>query len=332
MMAFNRSHDDQHFLQRNTAPLDPVLEACLSNPQLFNATAPGPLPSLPHSQRQQFQHPFGSSSSYIAGAEADLATLQSRLIARSLLAARIRAAQHAQDMERVLLRNVTGSSSALRLFGTPGLGAAPGPVSSMSMIQSTASLPAAQTADASSGLELLRSVSLGLSDNHTLSALPPRPAAPPLSGLSRKLSESQQTTPATLPKEVYNMSLNDSQSVDSDKSNKKPSSRKGATRLYVDDIREWDVLCGRGGRSNHHPGNKRYRNVVSEMKAMYRTTEAKTVKTDLSRAIVEHVCNYGGRFIKKDESMGRYYLLTKAEARKKTSQALRETKELKWTL
>lgn len=107
---------------------------------------------------------------------------------------------------------------------------------------------------------------------------------------------------------------------------------KKAGRIYIDDIREWDVLCGRGGRSNHHPGNKRYRHVVSEMKMMYRRTEAKTVKTDLSRAIVEHVCAYGGRFIKKDEDAGRYYVLTKAEARKKTSQALRETKELKWTL
>lgn len=67
------------------------------------------------------------------------------------------------------------------------------------------------------------------------------------------------------------------------------------------------------------------------MKAMYRTTEAKAVKTDLSRAIVDHVCNYGGRFIKRDEKTGRYHMLSKAEARKKTSQALRETKVLKWT-
>jgi hypothetical protein len=101
--------------------------------------------------------------------------------------------------------------------------------------------------------------------------------------------------------------------------------------MYIDTIQEWDVLCGRGGRSNHHPGNKRYRHVVSEMKMMYRRSEAKTIKTDLSRAIVEHCCNYGGRFIKNDSKSGRYYVLTKAEARKKTSQALRETKALKWT-
>lgn len=102
--------------------------------------------------------------------------------------------------------------------------------------------------------------------------------------------------------------------------------------LFVDAILEADVLCGRGGLSNHHPGNKRFRRVVSEMKRTYRSTETKNNKTSLSRAIVDHVCNYGGRFIKKDDKTGRYHVLTKADARKKTSQALRETKELKWTI
>jgi hypothetical protein len=110
-----------------------------------------------------------------------------------------------------------------------------------------------------------------------------------------------------------------------------PSVEGETPTMFIDTIQEWDVLCGRGGRSNHHPGNKRYRHVVSEMKMMYRRSEAKAIKTDLSRAIVEHCCNYGGRFIKTDSKSGRYYILTKAEARKKTSQALRETKALKWT-
>jgi hypothetical protein len=68
------------------------------------------------------------------------------------------------------------------------------------------------------------------------------------------------------------------------------------------------------------------------MKASYRHIEAKTAKTDLSKAIVDHVFGYGGRFIKVDKATDRFYVLTPAESRKKTSQALRETKELKWTL
>jgi hypothetical protein len=114
------------------------------------------------------------------------------------------------------------------------------------------------------------------------------------------------------------------------KETKSARTKKG--RVYIaDDIREDDVLCGRGGRSNNHPGNKRYRQVVNDFRIMYQNTEAKTVKTDLSRAIVEHCCFYGARFLKTDNASGRYFVLTKAEARKKTSQALRETKDLKWT-
>jgi hypothetical protein len=107
---------------------------------------------------------------------------------------------------------------------------------------------------------------------------------------------------------------------------------KKEERMYVDKVLEWDVLCGRGGKSNHWSGNKRYRQVVSEMKAMYKNQDDKSAKTDLSRAIVDYVCNYGGRFLKKEGYTERYYVLTRAEARKKTSQALRETKEPKWTL
>ena len=87
-----------------------------------------------------------------------------------------------------------------------------------------------------------------------------------------------------------------------------------------------------GGKSNHHAGNKKFRQVVSEMKESYRSAEYKTAKTELSLAIVDHVCDCGGRFIKKDATTGRYYILDKIEARKKTSQALRETKTLKWTI
>uniref|UniRef100_A0A7S3LC51 DUF6824 domain-containing protein n=1 Tax=Amphora coffeiformis TaxID=265554 RepID=A0A7S3LC51_9STRA len=102
-------------------------------------------------------------------------------------------------------------------------------------------------------------------------------------------------------------------------------------KVYIDAIQDMDILCGRGGRSNHHPGNKRYRRVISEMKIMYKNQGAKSNKTDLSRCIVNHVCRYGGRFIKKEEGTGRYFVLSRGEARKKTSQALRETKALKWT-
>jgi hypothetical protein len=118
------------------------------------------------------------------------------------------------------------------------------------------------------------------------------------------------------------------------KSKKIPtSSSNGRKEDIVNEPTECDILCGRGGRSNHHPGNKRYRQVVSEMKASYKTIGSKAAKTGLSRAIVDHVYNYGGRFLKKlDGENGKYQVLSVIEGRKKTSQALREAKDVKWTV
>jgi len=100
-------------------------------------------------------------------------------------------------------------------------------------------------------------------------------------------------------------------------------------RVYIDKVHDLDVLCGRGGKSNHHCGNKLYRQVVNDMKMNYRSIDGKKAKTNLSQAIVNHVIGYGARYVKKEDSTGRYYLLSHAEARKKTSQALREIKETK---
>ena len=121
------------------------------------------------------------------------------------------------------------------------------------------------------------------------------------------------------------------QTVPSTSSGLPSATKSSKNRYYIDEIQEWDVISGRGGLSNHHTGNRRYRQIVSDVKAMYQTTEAKTGKTDLSRAVVDHVCSYGGRFIKKDSVTGKFYVLTRTEARRKASQALRETKQLKWT-
>ena len=62
------------------------------------------------------------------------------------------------------------------------------------------------------------------------------------------------------------------------------------------------------------------------MKDTYQKTEDKEAKTDLSLTIVQHICDNGGRFVKKDPRTGTHYLLTKQEARAKVSQALRENR------
>lgn len=253
MMAYRQQQpfNEQHFSQRNTSPrrVPNLMDRLPQGPPLYFA------PSQPSREEQ---------------------------LVRSMISARIRAAQQAQELQTLLQARRAAAAAAA--------------VSPMAPQRHSF-----RDNSPTQGLALLRSVSMSIEpESPAPRSMPPAPF------------------PADFPRSLPLVSPQ--------------QASEAPARLYIDETREWDVLCGRGGRSNHHSGNKRYRHVVSEMKAMYRTTDAKNLKTDLSRAIVEHVCNYGGRFIKKDEKVGRYYVLTKAEARKKTSQALRETKELKWTL
>lgn len=273
MMAFRQQpYLDPLFPQRNTSPRSQAL---------FLDRLPAP----------------AGASPYLPLANSALSLEARAMMAQSIMAARIHAAQQAQDMQ-LLLRQMQPLSPPRRVFPNQNIH---------------------DRSPTSRGLDLLRSVSLSLSDGDS-------PQSQKSIGVSTTSSAFQHIAKV---QPLSSARIRQSSAGSFDTSSSTPEQH---VRLYVDQIQEGDVLCGRGGRSNHHPGNKRYRLVVSEMKAMYRTTDAKNLKTDLSRAIVEHVCNYGGRFVKKDEKQGKYYLLTKAEARRKTSQALRETKELKWTL
>lgn len=83
-----------------------------------------------------------------------------------------------------------------------------------------------------------------------------------------------------------------------------------------------DVLLGRGGKSNHHAGNKRYREEVRNLQSWYAGVTDKNEKTDLSQMLVDYVHQYNGRFLEKDE-VG-WYVVPNITARRKASQALRE--------
>ena len=86
-----------------------------------------------------------------------------------------------------------------------------------------------------------------------------------------------------------------------------------------------DVLCGRGGGTNHHPGNKRYRRWVEDRKRDY-VNSSKRGKPLLSLGIVEAVRNQNppGRFLSRDDKTGLWYDIGDQKAREKTGQALRE--------
>ncbi|KAL3926019.1 MAG: hypothetical protein SGILL_000018 [Bacillariaceae sp.] len=95
-----------------------------------------------------------------------------------------------------------------------------------------------------------------------------------------------------------------------------------AVKEYILEPTQEDIFCGRGGRGNHHPGNKRYREEVENLKEWYNNIDDKDQKTDLSQCLVDYVKSYGARFLEKDKHG--WYVIDNITARRKVSQALRE--------
>lgn len=92
-------------------------------------------------------------------------------------------------------------------------------------------------------------------------------------------------------------------------------------KIYTDN----DVLMGRGGKSNHHKGNQRYRAEIERLEVPYKQTDDKDEKTKISEQLVAYVKSFGGDFLEKDEYG--WYVIDDIVARRKASQALREDKD-----
>lgn len=87
-----------------------------------------------------------------------------------------------------------------------------------------------------------------------------------------------------------------------------------------------DVLCGRGGLSNHHEGNIFFRSLVKKNRERYFKAN-KREKSFISLEVVETIKNEGGKFLKKvdkETSSTSWIEIDDLKAREKTSQALRE--------
>lgn len=93
-----------------------------------------------------------------------------------------------------------------------------------------------------------------------------------------------------------------------------------------------DVLLGRGGMTNKHPGNQSFRRLVEDTKPMYKGYSSKTKKKEVSQLVVDDIEQRGGNFLKKRRKLRKdpdspyeWVIASPDEARKKASQALRET-------
>lgn len=84
-----------------------------------------------------------------------------------------------------------------------------------------------------------------------------------------------------------------------------------------------DVLSGRGGGTNIHPGNRFFRDLINMHRCRYLKSR-KNDKPAMSRAIVQAIRSKGGKFLKRCDTTGLWYEIGDDAAREKTSQALRQ--------
>jgi hypothetical protein len=107
-------------------------------------------------------------------------------------------------------------------------------------------------------------------------------------------------------------------------SKRKPRKIIPVNKEYINEYSDTDILFGRGGRSNHHHGNKIYRDIVTERQPYYRTCD-KNEKTKVAQEIVDTIQRtHNGRFLELDKVVSRWYIVPNIVARRKVGQALRE--------
>ena len=89
---------------------------------------------------------------------------------------------------------------------------------------------------------------------------------------------------------------------------------------------EQDVLCGRGGRINTHPGNVALRDLVSMRQLDYLSNETKKLdKAYIAAEIVAEIrTQHGGRFLRQKPEDQTWYEIGDERAIRKVLQALRE--------
>ena len=86
-----------------------------------------------------------------------------------------------------------------------------------------------------------------------------------------------------------------------------------------------DVLLGRGARTYRHPGNQRYRELITRLRPQYQGVMNLEEKQRFSREIVHFVHSLGGRFLgKAKDGQGQWFIVHDHVARIKVNQALRE--------
>ncbi len=100
---------------------------------------------------------------------------------------------------------------------------------------------------------------------------------------------------------------------------------KKLSLINADDIKSYDILCGRDKATFNNIGNRRFRVLISLNIPRYERASTKAEKA----SVIKYICDIfrnevGVRFLKKHKNGGGYSELTVSEARKKVGHALRD--------
>merc|ERR1712157_264507 len=100
---------------------------------------------------------------------------------------------------------------------------------------------------------------------------------------------------------------------------------KKLSLIKSEEIRPYDILCGRDKATFNNVGNRRFRVLVRLNIPRYEAARTKAQKAQVIKYICDVFTNeVGVRFLKKDKSGEGYIELNGSEARKKVGHALRD--------
>lgn len=116
-------------------------------------------------------------------------------------------------------------------------------------------------------------------------------------GYTHPDDQSKNSTPTLHPKPPINKS---SAASERRRRISKPQITPGDDQEFIPNATENDVICGRGGAINNHPGNKRFRSYINELKYQY-LNEPKQTKPEVAMRVLTLIkkSNPPGRFLMK---------------------------------
>ena len=98
---------------------------------------------------------------------------------------------------------------------------------------------------------------------------------------------------------------------------------KSTSAVATSDIKDVDVLCGRGKLSKSHVGNKKFLEIIKSYREAYQNAPCRDDKTYLCKQIVSMIRSRGGRILKWNDDTSEWEPQDDVVARDKVSHALR---------